>query len=355
MKSDLLKYNFFYLIVFIEICSENCETVYLALRESGVTKKSQLIVNESYRFSNFKKSLWRSNEVRKGDKEIYWFIGDGDCEIAPAKRKAMSSSSTAIYDVDSTISLIEVESKMKRSKGFIIEMGQPISPYLRSILAGREMIIEGVVHKLHPLGWLEISLSSPISFLGEVSIVTGKKSEVDVFLVHRRRSSTIDDLQNGTEVKVSFVFPIFLWGTLSGFAATVRSQIEIVKRAQYSPSSSSRKGGRSNTAINCSNSSYSRKDGGGGSGDNREKLKRQLDQADERENNGRSSSSSVPGRQQAGGLVEPPIVALQPLHSSDNTHHRQNCQKVSSCEKKSRNGSSTVPFQVPVDIRYTCI
>jgi hypothetical protein len=270
--------------------------------EGGVAKKTQLVVNESYRFSRLKKSLWRSNDGKNNDKEIYWYIGDGDCKIAPSKRKEMSSSSTAIYDVDS-ISLNVLESKMNRLTNVIVEVGQPLSPYLRSVFAGREMIIEGIVHKLNHLGWLEISLTSPISFIGEGSIVTGKKSEVDVFLVHRRRSPIIDDLQNGTEVKVSFVFPIFLWGRLSGFAATVRSQIEIVKRVQYSPSSSSRRE-ECRIARNGSISSCSKKYG-------------------------------IEG-------------------CSDNNDHKTNCQKVTFSEKKSRNDSVNVPFQVPIDIRSRC-
>lgn len=235
--------------------------------EGGVTKKSQLALNESYRFSGLKKSLWRAVESKADGKnrgakktpEIYWYIGDGDCKIASSKRKEISSSNTAINDADITKPSNEIDTKVGRFKSMSIEMGQPISPYLQSIFAGREISIEGVVRKLNHLGWLEMSLSSPVFCIEGDSILAGKKSEVDVFLVHRRRSEIIDSLQNGTEIKVSFVFPIFLWGMLSGFAATVRSHIEIVKRAQCSSSSSS---GGDCSSINrhCNNFSCSRKD-----------------------------------------------------------------------------------------------
>ena len=165
-------------------------------------------------------------------------------------------------------------------------MVEPPSSYLRGLFSSTEVIIEGIVCNLNPMGWIEILLRRPY-------LPLGKGRRINVFIVHYRRSETTDMIRSGLAIRISFVFPIYLWGKLSGFAATLRSHIEIIDQANVSPGveKSSRGTFLSLTTTNISRNITSWNDN---SSSNNDKSGNNND--NNSGNNSNSSSSSSSGR-----------------------------------------------------------
>ena len=168
------------------------------------------------------KSLWKrvsgdiqSNSLatRVGD-EVYWYVGGDECRVT------QSSSEQPLAGDNSNFG----ESPMNRLASNISweDITQPSSAYLRGLYSSQELFLEGVIITLNPMGWIEIALRFPV-------LPKNNNRSMNVFIVHYRRSDIIDKLQKGVAVRISYVFPIYLWGQLHGFAATVRSHFEILE------------------------------------------------------------------------------------------------------------------------------
>jgi hypothetical protein len=193
------------------------------LTGSSIEQKSLLRLYESFTFSGFKRCLWkRNNNENSSNSNVsinvedsdYWYINNGHCTITAKQKNELSLPSAA---KEHTTKLVQVANCSK-------EYDHPVSAYSRNTFSNEETILEGTVNKLNPLGWIEVTVSSPV-LLHPI---------VNIFVVHHRRSDVFGSLHKGTAIRVSFVFPVYLWGKLSGFAATVRSYIEIVDSHSHS-------------------------------------------------------------------------------------------------------------------------
>lgn len=209
--------------VFIEICSrEHDETVYIALIKKSIEQRELLQLYNSFTFSGLQKCSWR--RVKRGREtnslpprvggEIYWYVAGNQCLITKDDTEQVSLSGCEKFG-------------LRNVSGFqgcinFADISEPSSAYLRGLYSSQEMNIEGTVHIFNPRGWIEIVPTSIKSQLFTSRFV-------NVFIVHYRLLDVIDKLQKGAAVRISFVFPIYLWGRLHGFAATVRSHIEILQ------------------------------------------------------------------------------------------------------------------------------
>jgi hypothetical protein len=219
--------------VFLEVVTEDRdEVVYLALTKKAAKKKDFLHLNLIYAFSGLQKCSWRRSKPANvsddtsqncgtvSESKTYWYIGDDSCEISLL-------SSDCIRDN-------HCHENIQLSKGIIStgsnvmgdihnrNIDRPSSTYLRSVISSREIVVEGVICKLNALGWIEMFLRFPV-------VYSRKDRKVNVFITHYTQSDTTKKLRVEAAVRISFVLPIYLWGKLHGFAATVRSHIEILE------------------------------------------------------------------------------------------------------------------------------
>lgn len=223
--------------VFFEVYHDGSDqTEYIALTKRGIAYKDMIMLNGRYVFSGLKKCSWKRSKAAKGHKNVtdevetitestvHWYIGDDSCvvslcgEMSNAEIEKIHQESTVLNTRDHLTALNESE---------CAEIVQPSSTYLKDFFSSQEIVIEGTVSYLDPSGWIELLLLNPV--------LPGYKSRlVNVFIVHYSRSDTTEKLLKGVKVRISFVFPIYLWGKLKGFAATVRSHIEIMDSSDLS-------------------------------------------------------------------------------------------------------------------------
>ena len=223
--------------VFFEVYHDESDlTEYIALTKRGITYKEIIVLNCRYVFSGLKKCSWKRSKAAKGHKNVtdeietitestvHWYIGDDSCvvttcgEMSNAEVERIRHESTVLNTRDHLTALNESE---------CAEMVQPSSTYLKDFFSSKEIVIEGTVSYLDPSGWIELFLLNPV--------LPGYRSRlVNVFIIHYSRSDTTEKLLKGVKVRISFVFPIYLWGKLRGFAATVRSHIEIMESGDQS-------------------------------------------------------------------------------------------------------------------------
>ena len=189
--------------------------------------KESILLNSSFTFSGLQKSLWKrvssdkeSNSLasRVGD-EVYWYVGGDECRVT----KNSTEQSLAEDNPNFGGHLMSRLQSSINGK----DITQPSSAYLRGLYSSQELFLEGVVITLNTMGWIEITLTLPL-------LSENNNRSMNVFVVHYRRSDIIDKLQKGVAVRISYVFPIYLWGQLHGFAATVRSHIEILEEKSFS-------------------------------------------------------------------------------------------------------------------------
>jgi hypothetical protein len=223
--------------VFFEVHHDGSDqTEYIALTKRGITYKEMIMLNGRYVFSGLKKCSWKRSKAAKGHKKVtdeietitestvHWYIGDDSCvvsicgEMSTAEIERIRHESTVLNTRDHPTALNESE---------CAEMVQPSSTYLKDFFSSKEIVIEGTVSYLDPSGWIELFLLNPV-------LPCYKSRLVNVFIIHYSRSDTTEKLLKGVKVRISFVFPIYLWGKLKGFAATVRSHIEIMDSSDQS-------------------------------------------------------------------------------------------------------------------------
>ena len=173
------------------------------------------------------KSLWKrvsgdieSNSLatRVGD-EVYWYVGGDECRVTQSSIERSLAGDNSNFGGSS---MNRLASNISRE-----DITQPSSAYLRGLYSSQELLLEGVIITLNPMGWIEIALRFPV-------LPKNNNRPMNVFVVHYRRSDIIDKLQKGVAVRISYVFPIYLWGQLHGFAATVRSHFEILEEKSFS-------------------------------------------------------------------------------------------------------------------------
>jgi hypothetical protein len=206
--------------VFFEVYHDgNDQTEYIALTKRGITYKDMIVLNGRYVFSGLKRCSWKRSKAAKSHKNVtdenetiteftvHWYVGDDSCVISICGEM--------------------LTAEIERIRHECAEMVQPSSTYLKDFFSSKEIVIEGTVSYLDPSGWIELLLLNPV--------LPGYKSRlVNVFIIHYSRSDTTEKLLKGVKVRISFVFPIYLWGKLKGFAATVRSNIEIMESSDQS-------------------------------------------------------------------------------------------------------------------------
>lgn len=218
-----------FLEVFIE---DRNETVYLALTKKAAKKKDLLRLNSIYTFTGLQKCSWRrskptdvhddANQSYSNASEFktYWYIGDDSCEISRLHCDTMRDdhSHRIIHSSDDMISVGSNHMGDINKR----DIDRPSSTYLRSVISSREIVVEGIISKLNPLGWIELILRQPVLY-------SRKDRKMNVFITHYTQSDTTKKLCAEAAVRISFVLPIYLWGKLHGFAATVRSHIEYLE------------------------------------------------------------------------------------------------------------------------------
>ena len=222
--------------VFFEVYHDGSDqTEYIALTKRGIAHKDMIVLNGQYVFSGLKKCSWKRSKAAKGknvtdevetitESTVHWYIGDDSCEVSTcgemsnAEIEKTRHESTVLNARDHLTALNESE---------CAEIVQPSSTYRKDYFSSQEIVIEGTVNYLNPTGWIELFLLNPV--------LPGYKSRlVNVFIIHYSRSDTTEKLLKGVKVRISFVFPIYLWGKLKGFAATVRSHVEIMDSSDQS-------------------------------------------------------------------------------------------------------------------------
>jgi hypothetical protein len=223
--------------VFFEVYHNGSDqTEYIALTKRGIKYKEMIVLNGRYVFSGLKKCSWKRSKAAKGHKNVtdeietitestvHWYIGDDSCvvsicgEMSAAEIERIRHESTVLNTRDHLTALNESE---------CAEMVQPSSTYLKDFFSSKEIVIEGTVSYLNPIGRIELFLVDPV--------LPGYKGRlVNVFIIHHSRSDTTEKLLKGVKVRISFVFPVYLWGKLKGFAATVRSHVEIMDSSDQS-------------------------------------------------------------------------------------------------------------------------
>ena len=225
----LLNY-FSSLPVFFEVFNDGENiTEFIALTKGGMTFKKMIVLNGRYVFSGLKKCSWKRSKAANSKKivtdevvtttesTVHWYIGDDNCVVVTCSKELAESQ--RIHHSHSVVGAEELLTALHETE--CSEMVQPSTTYLKDLFSSKEIMIEGTISSLNPSGWIELLLLNPV--------LPGHKSRImNVFIIHYSRSDTTDKLLKGMKVRISFVFPIYLWGKLKGCAATVRSHVEIV-------------------------------------------------------------------------------------------------------------------------------
>jgi hypothetical protein len=79
--------------------------------------------------------------------------------------------------------------------------------------------ITGIVKNMYLQGWIEL----------EVIFQKSEKYLLCLLLSHYQSYDISCDLNIGSWINISFVFPIYLWGILRGFSSTIRSRIHVIQ------------------------------------------------------------------------------------------------------------------------------
>ena len=224
--------NYFsFMAVFLEVFHDGGnKTEFIALTKGGMIFKRTIVLNGRYVFTGLKKCSWKRSKAANSKKTVtdevvtttestvHWYIGDDNCIVTTCNEELAeyqgihNSLSVQGAAEEQLTALHETECS---------EMIQPSTTYLKDLFSSQEILIEGTISSLNPSGWIELSLLNPV--------LPGHKSRImNVFIIHYSRSDTTDKLLKGMKVRISFVFPIYLWGKLKGFAATARSHVEIM-------------------------------------------------------------------------------------------------------------------------------
>ena len=216
--------------VFFEVFNDGeNKTEFIALTKEGMMFKKIIVLNGRYVFSGLKKCSWKRSKAANSKKividevvtttesTVHWYIGDDNCVVATCSKE--SAEYQGIHHSHSVVGVEEQLTALHETE--CSEMVQPSTTYLKDLFSSEEILIEGTISSLNPSGWIELLLLNPV--------LPGHKSRImNVFIIHYSRSDTTDKLLKGMKVRISFVFPIYLWGKLKGFAATVRSHVEII-------------------------------------------------------------------------------------------------------------------------------
>ena len=216
--------------VFFEVFHDGGnKTEFIALTKGGMIFKKMIMLNGRYVFTGLKKCSWKRSKAANSKKTVtdevvtttestvHWYIGDDNCIVTTCNEELAEYQ--GIHHSHSVHGAEEQPTASHETE--CLEMVQPSTTYLKDLFSSKEILIEGTISNLNPSGWIELSLLNPV--------LPGHKSRImNVFIIHYSRSDTTDKLLKGMKVRISFVFPIYLWGKLKGFAATVRSHVEIM-------------------------------------------------------------------------------------------------------------------------------
>lgn len=218
----------FLIIKYIETIEENnvpFQIIHMALTKSYVHWKEQLIVGNSYTFNGH--FIYCKDEIEGTN----WYYAQNDCSfqlnasIKPSiEDKLMTTSiNECLKDI-----IIPVDNILY-DKAYI-SLYQPNSISLKGYYETTEMNITGKVYQFHKSGWIEL-----ITYDNNKSIICADKKYPVIkstmglgLYMTPSQNYPFNTLNKFTIITAYSVYPMYLWGRLYGFAATVRTHIATI-------------------------------------------------------------------------------------------------------------------------------
>ena len=187
--------------------------------------RSILVVSNFYTITNLVRL--ESGERADGERAWYCALKDNQCRLEPAADGAMSKrvKKQGVY-------FMEIGAGLLRDAAFT-DFITPSTIAIKNDYEGTEICIEGVFQRYHQdSGYVEFffkedsaSSSSSGSYYDHDEVTVG------IYLTDYPLSSleSVVHLQpQRCLIRASSVLPMYLWGKLYGFAATIRSHIEVL-------------------------------------------------------------------------------------------------------------------------------
>ncbi len=198
-------------VIFVELVTDNGQKIEMFVTQSALRLQPFLQCGEIMLVrSCVKRAKWKESNHNIGSKSHHLL-------------------SRMTYLVDAADQLVFIENGPGSHQDDNVLRGEHLTTILQSrrwnqdtvgkeCFARRECCVEAAVRTVHR-GWLELHVQGSTASAGMMLYVSQLK-----FLDHIQ-----DSLRPGAIVRAFNVLPVFLWGTLRGFACTVRSNVQIVR------------------------------------------------------------------------------------------------------------------------------
>lgn len=202
--------------------NEPFSAIYVALSKGYVYWKEKLTVGNSYIFNGH--FIYCKDEVEG----TVWYYTGNNCSFtsnAPDKQLLLNkpvnlSERGCLKDV-----LIPVDSILY-DKAYV-SLYEPSSISLKGFYETTEMNITGKVYQFHKSGWVELvtyDTNKPIICLDKKYPLMKSTMGLGLYMTSSQNNIFMK-LNKFTTINAYSVYPMYLWGRLYGFAATVRTHI----------------------------------------------------------------------------------------------------------------------------------